>query len=71
MLSSRSQEKLDTLIASLPQDATVVPLVADLSQPGQAEELAQKADKALGYINVLFNVAGLGYFALMEEAKYE
>ena len=69
VLSSRSPEKLATLIASLPQDATIVSIVADLSQPGQAEELAQKAEKALGYINVLFNVAGLGYFALMEEAK--
>jgi hypothetical protein len=32
---------------------------------------AQKAIEALGYIDVLFNIAGIGYFALMEEASEE
>ncbi len=71
VLSGRDPEKLDQLVATLPHDSTIIAITADLSKPGQAEVLAKKADKALGYINVLFNVAGLGYFALMEEAQDE
>jgi short-subunit dehydrogenase/MoaA/NifB/PqqE/SkfB family radical SAM enzyme len=71
VLTARSVKALDELISTLPDKTRAVPVTADLSNPGEAEILAQKAVEALGYIDVLFNNAGVGYFALMEEAKEE
>ncbi|MBT8351796.1 MAG: SDR family oxidoreductase, partial [Deltaproteobacteria bacterium] len=67
-ISSRSEKALNELIASLPRDAQVKAITADLSKPGESEKLATKAIQALGHIDVLFNNAGIGYFSLMEEA---
>ena len=68
VISSRSEKALNELIASLPRDAQVNAITADLSKPGESEKLAIKAIQALGQIDVLFNNAGIGYFSLMEEA---
>ena len=68
VVSSRSDKALQELIESLPKKVHVFPITADLSKPGDAENLAQNALEALGTIDVLFNIAGTGYFALMEEA---
>ena len=71
IVSSRSLKALNELISNLPEKAHAIAIEADLSIPWQAEMLAQKAVDAMGYIDVLFNNAGIGYFALMEEATEE
>jgi short-subunit dehydrogenase len=71
VISSRSIQALNELVSTLPTSNRTVPITADLSSPGEAEMLGQKAIEALGYIDVLFNIAGIGYFALMEEATEE
>jgi short-subunit dehydrogenase len=71
IVSSRSLKALNELISSLPENAHAIAIEADLSIPGQVETLAQKAVDAAGHIDVLFNNAGIGYFALMEEATEE
>jgi short-subunit dehydrogenase/MoaA/NifB/PqqE/SkfB family radical SAM enzyme len=68
VVSSRSSEALNELSANLSKKSSIIPIPADLSLPGQAEALAEKAITETGYIDVLFNNAGIGYFALMEEA---
>ncbi len=71
VVSARSEKALAGLISLLPESKPAVAIPADLSKAGQAAILAQKAIEALDYIDVLFNNAGVGYFALMEEAKEE
>lgn len=71
VVTSRSIKALNELISTLPDESKVIPITADLSQPGEAETLAQNALSALGNIDVLFNNAGVGYFSLMEEATEE
>jgi short-subunit dehydrogenase/MoaA/NifB/PqqE/SkfB family radical SAM enzyme len=71
VISARSEKALADLISILPESTRAVAISADLSRPGQAEILALKAIEALDTIDVLFNNAGVGYFALMEEAKEE
>ncbi|MEW6139522.1 MAG: SDR family NAD(P)-dependent oxidoreductase [Thermodesulfobacteriota bacterium] len=71
IVTSRSMTALNELIASLPASTDVIPITADLSIPGEADALARKALEALGHVDVIFNNAGIGYFALMEEATDE
>lgn len=71
VVTSRSIKALNELISLLPESTQAEAITADLSRPGEAETLAHKAIEALGYIDVLFNNAGVGYFALMEEATEE
>jgi len=71
VISSRSYDMLNNLISTLTEETQIIPIPADLSLPGKAEKLAEKAVSALGHIDVLFNNAGIGYFALMEEATDE
>jgi short-subunit dehydrogenase/MoaA/NifB/PqqE/SkfB family radical SAM enzyme len=71
VLTSRSEKALNELISKLPSKENAVALTADLSKPGEAERLARAAASALGHIDVLINNAGVGYFALMEEATEE
>jgi short-subunit dehydrogenase/molybdenum cofactor biosynthesis enzyme MoaA len=69
VLSSRSEKAMKELISLLPEATRAVAITADMSKPGQAAMLAEKALEACGRIDVLINNAGLGYFALMEEAQ--
>jgi short-subunit dehydrogenase/MoaA/NifB/PqqE/SkfB family radical SAM enzyme len=71
IVTSRSDKVLAELLSTLPQKIKAVAISADLSKHGQAQELAQKAQEAFGHIDVLFNNAGVGYFALMEEVSEE
>jgi len=71
VITSRSMPALAELIAELPDSARITPIAADLSNPGEAIRLVQKALEALGHIDTLFNIAGVGYFALMEETTEE
>ena len=70
-ISSRSEKTLNELISTLPKTTRAVPIAADLSNPDDTRQLAEKAIEALGHIDALFNNAGVGYFSLMEEAKEE
>ena len=71
VVTARSEKALGKLVSELPANSLAVPLIADLSKPGDAEKLARQAIDALGHIDVLFNNAGVGYFALMNEATEE
>ncbi len=70
-VTSRSEKALNELISKLPGNENAVAITADLSRPGEAEKLAREAVSAFGRIDVLINNAGVGYFALMEEATAE
>jgi short-subunit dehydrogenase/MoaA/NifB/PqqE/SkfB family radical SAM enzyme len=71
IISCRSLSTLDALIHSLPAETCVRAIAADLGERGEAGRLAGEAVRALGRIDVLFNIAGIGYFSLMEEASEE
>jgi short-subunit dehydrogenase/MoaA/NifB/PqqE/SkfB family radical SAM enzyme len=71
VVSSRSETALNELISKLPPNENAVPITADLSRPGEAARLAHESISALGHIDVLINNAGVGYFALMQEATEE
>jgi short-subunit dehydrogenase len=71
VISSRSYGTLTQLISTLPAETRISAVSTDLSVPGNAEVLVRKAIASLGHIDVLFNNAGIGYFALMEEATDE
>ena len=71
VVTSRSLKALEELIPLLPDATRAVPVTADLSARGEAERLAGEALEAMGHIDALFNIAGIGYFALMEEATEE
>jgi short-subunit dehydrogenase/MoaA/NifB/PqqE/SkfB family radical SAM enzyme len=68
VVSDRSLETFDNLKSAFSEDNPVKSIQADLSIPGEAEILAQKALEAIGHIDVLINNAGIGYHALMDEA---
>jgi short-subunit dehydrogenase len=68
ILSARCEEKLAELLEDLPQESGAIAIAADLSRPGAAAELAEQTLARAGRVDILINNAGLGYFALMEEA---
>jgi short-subunit dehydrogenase len=62
VLAARSLEKLDELKKRIEQDggrAAVVPV--DLSVPGEAEQMIEKALEAFSHIDILVNNAGVGH----------
>ena len=71
ILTGRTREQLEALIASLPVPAAATPIDGNLTQPGEALRLAHEAQRVHGQVDVLINNAGMGYFALVEEAADE
>lgn len=71
ILHARQEQHLETVLTSLPHRDKIIPLAADLSVPGEAAALANRALAAAGRIDLLVNNAGIGYFALMEETEQE
>jgi len=71
ILTARSETALSELQGRLGKGGETVALTADLSRPGEAADLARRAEAAFDGVDVLFNNAGVGYFALMEEATEE
>lgn len=70
-LSARSERTLKPLRNKLSESDHITTIPADLSKPGEAKLLAKKALEHLEYIDVLFNLAGVGYFSLMEDITEE
>ena len=68
VVSGRSMSDLNRLIRELPHPEKATPIEADLGKPGEAAQLATRAIEIAGRVDVLINNAGLGYFALVEEA---
>lgn len=64
-ISGRRAEALEKLTRQIVADGGVQPivLVADLSEPGEAAKLGQRATAALGGVDVLVNNAGVGMAA--------
>lgn len=71
VLSARSEAALEELRSSLSNPDAARILTADLALPGEAARLASESASLFGGIDVVFNNAGLGYFATMEEADEE
>ena len=71
VISDRRTETIDQLEAAYSSEKMMVAVPADLSVPGEATILANKALETLGHIDILINNAGIGYHALMEEAVEE
>lgn len=71
VITSRSMAALEDLKSALPGSAKTHAITADLAVPGEAARLARAAVDAAGHIDAVFNIAGVGYFALMEEATEE
>ncbi|MCB2216209.1 SDR family NAD(P)-dependent oxidoreductase [Desulfofustis glycolicus] len=69
VLHARSSSRLEQLADSLPNGTRVITITADLSVPGEAARLADQALVEAGHLDLVFNNAGLGYFALIEEAE--
>ena len=69
--TSRSHSALEELRSRLPESTHMETVIADLSVPGDADRLAHEAVERMGAIDVVFNNAGIGYFALMEESTEE
>ena len=68
-LTARSADALQALSDSLQHTGVrIETAAADLAQSGEAARIANLALERTGRIDVLFNNAGVGYFALMEEA---
>ena len=71
VLTARSGSKLEALVNSLPDGAKITVVPADLARRNEVETLADQAIARIGHIDILINNAGLGYFALLEEADEE
>jgi short-subunit dehydrogenase/MoaA/NifB/PqqE/SkfB family radical SAM enzyme len=68
ILTGRSMSALAELIGTLPDPSRATALDAELHRPGEAVRLANAAEQVHGRVDVLVNNAGMGYFALIEEA---
>lgn len=71
VVSGRSENRLRKLQKQFGGNDALVAIPADLARQGEAERLAAAAVDALGHIDLLFNVAGVGYLAFMEESTDE
>jgi len=71
VLVGRRREALEELAASLPAPTSVNLVTGDLSFPGVAVTVAGEIESAFGRVDVLVNNAGVGYFALAQEATPE
>lgn len=70
-VSARSKKALDELLGNLPHGSQAYHLMTDLAKAGHVNALAERAVDALGHIDVVMNIAGVGYFSLIEEATEE
>lgn len=71
IITSRTRADLEETARRTGRPDDVAIVEADLAVPGAAEDLATAALEAFDHVDVLFNNAGLGYFALLEEVTEE
>ncbi len=72
VLTARSKTALEEVAARFEGTSSRIEIIsADLSRPGEAERLGSDSLEKMGHIDAIFNNAGVGYFALMEEATEE
>ncbi len=71
VVTGRRRSALDALVETVAKGDRVMPLYGDLTQPGEATRLAKSALAVHNRVDVLINNAGMGYFALIEEATEE
>jgi short-subunit dehydrogenase/MoaA/NifB/PqqE/SkfB family radical SAM enzyme len=71
VISDRSRETLNRLESICSSNKKVIAIPADLSVPGEATILANKAIEIFGHIDILINNAGIGYHALIDETVEE
>lgn len=68
-VTASSRTALEELCARLPAKARVLAIAADLSRPEEVRRLAETALRHSGGVDAVINIAGVGYFAYMEEAS--
>lgn len=70
----RDRDRLDSTVnavrrSSAGRDVTVVSMVADLTDPGRVQELADEVDRRLGALDILVHAAGIYQRGILEMAS--
>ncbi len=71
-ISARREDRLEELVKRISDNGgKAYPIVADVSEEAQANEIVQKAQQELGRVDILVNNAGLMLLGMIEGANTE
>ncbi len=71
-ISARREDRLDELVKRITANGSkAYPIVADVSEEAQANEVVQKAQQELGRVDILVNNAGVMLLGMIEGANTE